>query len=94
MVKEQVAALLRGALERCVRDGLLPPGEYPVQLEAAKQAAHGDFASNAAMAFAKQHAAATGLQKPNPRALAQAIVERIDDRERVLAAKPEIAGPG
>src|SRR5437016_5411298 len=46
------------------------------------------------MAFAKQHAAATGLQKPNPRALAQAIVERIDDRERVLAAKPEIAGPG
>jgi arginyl-tRNA synthetase len=94
MVKEQVAALLRGALDRCVRDGLLPPGDYPVQLEPAKQAAHGDFASNAAMTFAKQHAAATGAPKPNPRALAQAIVERLDDRAGVLAAKPEIAGPG
>jgi len=94
MVKERVAALIEGALERCVKDGLLPPGDYPVQLDAPRQASHGDFASNAAMTFAKQHAAATGAQKPNPRALAQAIVDRIDDREGLLAGKPEIAGPG
>ena len=94
MVKEQVAALLRDALQKCVLDGLLPPGEYLVQLDSPKQAAHGDFAANAAMAFAKQHAAATGAPKPNPRALAQAIVDRIEDREGLLAAKPEIAGPG
>src|SRR5205823_9150012 len=94
MVKERVAALLRDALQKCVRDGLLPPGDYPVQLDAPKQAAHGDFAANAAMAFAKPHAAATGAKKPDPRALAQAIVERIEDREGMLAAKPEIAGPG
>jgi arginyl-tRNA synthetase len=94
MVKEQVAALIRNALQRCVRDGLLPPGEYPVQLDAPKQAAHGDFAANAAMAFAKQHAQATGAPKPNPRALAQAIVERLEDAEGLLAGKPEIAGPG
>ncbi|TMB09484.1 MAG: arginine--tRNA ligase, partial [Deltaproteobacteria bacterium] len=94
MVKERVAALLRDALQRCVRDGLLPPGDYPVQLDAPKQAAHGDFAANAAMTFAKPHAAATGAKKPDPRALAQAIVERIEDREGMLAAKPEIAGPG
>ena len=94
MVKEQVAELLQGALRRCVKDGLLPPGDYPVQLDAPRQAAHGDFASNAAMTFAKQHAAATGAAKPNPRALAQAIVDRIEDRDGVLAAKPEIAGPG
>src|SRR5439155_1666959 len=61
---------------------------------APKQAAHGDFAANAAMTFAKPHAAATGAKKPDPRALAQAIVERIEDREGMLAAKPEIAGPG
>jgi arginyl-tRNA synthetase len=94
MVKEQVAELVRGALQRCVDDGLLPPGDYPVQLDVPKQAAHGDFASNAAMTFARQHAAATGAQKPNPRALAQAIVQRIDDRAGVLAGKPEVAGPG
>jgi arginyl-tRNA synthetase len=94
MVKEQVADLLSKALQRCVQDGLLPPGDYPVQLDEPKQAAHGDFASNAAMTFARQHAAATGAQKPNPRALAQAIVERLRDPERVLAGKPEIAGPG
>jgi len=94
MVKEQVADLLRRALQRCVKDGLLPPGDYPVQLDAPRQAAHGDFASNAAMTFAKQHAAATGAPKPDPRALAQAIVDRIEDRDGMLAAKPEIAGPG
>jgi arginyl-tRNA synthetase len=94
MVKEQVAALVESALQRCVKDGLLPPGEYAAGLDAPKQAAHGDFSSNAAMAFAKQHAAATAAKKPNPRGLAQAIAERIDDREGLLAAKPEIAGPG
>src|ERR1700704_649063 len=94
MVKEQVAELVRGALQRCVEDGLLPPGDYPVQLDVPKQAAHGDFSSNAAMTFARQHAAATGAQKPNPRPLPQAIVQRIDARAGVLAGKPEIAGPG
>jgi arginyl-tRNA synthetase len=94
MVREQVEGLLRGALERCVKDGLLPPGDYPVQLDAPRQASHGDFASNAAMVFARQHAVATGAQKPNPRALAQAIVDRLDDRGGILAGKPEIAGPG
>jgi arginyl-tRNA synthetase len=94
MVKEQVAALVETALQRCVKDGLLPPGEYPAALDAPKQAAHGDFSSNAAMAFARQHAAATAAKKPNPRALAQAIAERIEDPAGLLAARPEIAGPG
>ncbi|HEY6910560.1 MAG TPA: arginine--tRNA ligase, partial [Myxococcales bacterium] len=71
MVKARVAELLRGALQRCVQDGLLPPGDHPVQLDEPRQAAHGDFSCNAAMVFAKEHAAATGAKKPNPRALAQ-----------------------
>ncbi|MBS2021481.1 MAG: arginine--tRNA ligase [Deltaproteobacteria bacterium] len=74
--------------------GLLPAGERPrVQLDAPKQAAHGDFACNSALVLQKQHAAATGAQKPNPRALAQAIVERLKDPEGLLS-KVEIAGPG
>ena len=95
MVKEEVARLVERALQRCAQDGLLPAGEtYTAQLDAPKQAAHGDFACNAAMVLAKQHMAATGAAKPNPRALAQAIVDRLEDPERLLAGKPEIAGPG
>jgi arginyl-tRNA synthetase len=94
MVKERVAELLRAALRRCVEEGLLPSGDHRVELDEPRQAAHGDFSCNAAMVLAKQHAAATGAKKPNPRALAQALVERIDDREGLLAEKPEIAGPG
>ncbi|HTO95475.1 MAG TPA: arginine--tRNA ligase, partial [Myxococcales bacterium] len=94
MVKERIAALLRAALQRCVAEGLLPAGDYPVALEAPRQAAHGDFSSNAALAYAKQHAAATGAKKPNPRALAEAISARLDDGEGLLAGRPGIAGPG
>ena len=94
MVKERVARLLREAVQRCAADGLLPPGDYPVELETPRQAAHGDFAANLALALSKEHAKATGAKKPNPRALAQAIADRIEDREGLLAGKPEIAGPG
>jgi arginyl-tRNA synthetase len=93
-MRERIAKLMQDALERCIADGLLPPGEYEVALDAPKQAAHGDFACNAAMVLAKQHMQAAGLTKPNPRALAQAIVERIQDDDNLLAQKPEIAGPG
>jgi arginyl-tRNA synthetase len=94
MVRDQVAALLERALDRCAADGLLPAGERaPVQLDAPKQAAHGDYACNAAMVLQKQHAQATGQARPNPRALAQAIVERLEDPERLLESIA-IAGPG
>jgi arginyl-tRNA synthetase len=94
MVKEQLARVLERALDRCVRDGLLPAGDRPaVQLDAPKNPAHGDFACNAAMVLQKMHAQATGAARPNPRALAQAIVERIEDPDRLIE-KVEIAGPG
>ena len=86
--------IVERAIERAAQDGLLPPGERPpVQLEAPKNPAHGDFACNAAMVLQKQHAQATGAARPNPRGLAQAIVERIEDPARILE-KVEIAGPG
>ncbi len=94
MVKSRIAALVEAALDRCVTDGFLPLGERaPVQLDAPKNAAHGDYACNAAMVLQKQHALAKNLQKPNPRLLAQAIVERLQDPQKLLA-KVELAGPG
>jgi len=99
MIKEKAAKVIERALQACVHDGLLPAGDYAAQLDAPKQAAHGDFACNAAMVLQKQHAAATGAARPNPRALAEAIRARVLD-EKVAAdpdqllASIEIAGPG
>jgi arginyl-tRNA synthetase len=93
VVKEQVAQILERALDRCAKDGFVPAERSPVQLDSPKNPAHGDFACNAAMVLQKQHAQLTGAARPNPRALAQAIVDRIEDPERALD-KVEIAGPG
>ncbi|HEY2031727.1 MAG TPA: arginine--tRNA ligase [Myxococcales bacterium] len=93
-MKEAVTKLLQDAVAKCVADGLLPAGDHPIALDAPKQAAHGDYSCNVAMVLAKQHAQVAGLSKPNPRALAQAIVERIKDDDGILQGKPEIAGPG
>ena len=94
MVKARIAALVEAALDRCAADNLLPKEpRAPVVLDAPRNAAHGDYACNAAMVLQKQHAAATGAAKPNPRALAQAIVERLQDPDKLLS-KVEIAGPG
>jgi arginyl-tRNA synthetase len=94
VVKDEVARIFERALDRCAGDGLLPTGERaPVQLDAPKNPVHGDFACNAAMVLQKQHAQATGAARPNPRALAQAIVDRIEDPDR-LVERVEIAGPG
>jgi arginyl-tRNA synthetase len=88
-MKEQVAKLLGEAIDRCIADGILPPGEYSVALDAPKQAAHGDYSCNAAMVYAKR-----AQVKGGPRALAQAIVDRVKDDANLLSGKPEIAGPG
>ena len=56
-----------------------------VQIEATKDARHGDFASNLAMLLAKP------LGKP-PRAVAEALIKALPASSRV--AKVEIAGPG
>jgi len=93
VVKTEIAKILERALDRCAKDGLLPSERPPVQLDAPKNPAHGDFSCNAAMMLQKQHAQATGAAKPNPRALAQAIVDRIEDPDGAVE-KVEIAGPG
>ncbi|TAK10160.1 arginine--tRNA ligase, partial [bacterium] len=58
----------------------------PLLLEPPKQKEFGDLASNVALVLAKK------LGKP-PRAIAEAILRSLEDREGILA-RAEIAGPG
>ena len=59
--------------------GVTPTLEHPAEL------AHGDYATNAALAAAK-------AAKKNPKALAEEIVEKLGTIENVM--KVEVAGPG
>lgn len=81
---------LRETIDRCVRDLLAAAGDTgappAVQLEAPRQAEHGDFACNAAMVLTKR------LKRP-PRAIAEEIAQRLGDAGGFVAHS-EIAGPG
>ena len=85
-MKSQIQDLVTAALDALRADGLIE-GEPPaaVTVERTRDPSHGDFATNAAMVLAK----AAGRK---PRELAEAIVERLPESERV--ARTEIAGPG
>ena len=65
------------------------PGERdlpPVYLETPKNRAHGDYATNIAMSLASR-------LKKNPREIAQAVMEKIDDGGKMIK-KIDVAGPG
>jgi arginyl-tRNA synthetase len=84
MVTDELAALVKAALEAAVADGLLPSASVPEPtFERPKRAEHGDWATNVALV------AAGGS---NPRAAAQALVERLPSSD--LVEKVEVAGPG
>jgi arginyl-tRNA synthetase len=74
-------------LERLTAAGRLPAGLHVgrVVVEPPRDASHGDLATNAALALAKD-------AKMNPRALAEALVEDLRNDGRVERA--EVAGPG
>ncbi|HEU0066213.1 MAG TPA: arginine--tRNA ligase [Sphingomonas sp.] len=81
------AAHIDAALDALVAAGTLPDGldRRNVTVEPPRDASHGDLATNAAMVLAKP--AGT-----NPRALAQALVDRLSALPEVEAASA--AGPG
>jgi len=58
----------------------------PLLLEPPKQKEFGDLSTNVALICAKQ-------QKKSPRAIAEAILKNLEDRDGILA-RAEIAGPG
>jgi arginyl-tRNA synthetase len=83
-MKDHLQALVRAALEPVLAgSGIAAPAT--ITIDATKDAKHGDFATNVALALAKP------LGKP-PRAVAEAIIKSLPASARV--AKTEIAGPG
>jgi arginyl-tRNA synthetase len=85
-VKYQIERLVQAALATLPAD-ILPTDiqEPAVDVERARDAAHGEFATNVALRLAKP-------ARRNPRQLAQAIVDVLPASE--LVARVEIAGPG
>ncbi len=85
-MRELVALLFRDALNAAVEAGEIPLPTVPEpRIERPRDPAHGDWATNVAMASAK----AAGM---NPRALAEALAARVTDHPDVAAV--EVAGPG
>jgi len=76
------------ALEKAKKEGILSYDTMPAfTIEVPRDKNHGDFAVNAAMLLSKQ------AGKP-PRAVAQAIMDNLEEEEISWLSKVEIAGPG
>lgn len=85
-MKQDIKNLISAALLTLKTDGRLALPELPEpQLERTRDTAHGDFATNIAMALAK-------LTQVRPRELAQWLTEALPVSP--LVARVEIAGPG
>jgi arginyl-tRNA synthetase len=81
--RQRIAA----TLVRIVREQLPDVGPLPVLVERPRDPAHGDYATNVALAFAR-------AARRNPRELAQAIAASLHAALAELIEAPEIAGPG
>ncbi len=85
-MKQALTELLQQAVKQLQSDGVLPADAEPsIQLESTRDKAHGDLASNLAMALAKS-------AKRNPRELASLVIAALPANKLVLEA--QIAGPG
>jgi arginyl-tRNA synthetase len=86
-MKNKLASLIANSIAVCTNKGLLPDIRLPqIEIEVPANADHGDYASNIAMVLASP-------ARQNPRKIAQAIQENLDDSEGILE-KIQIAGPG
>lgn len=87
MVEKKIAEIVREALERCRKDGVLKESfELDIEVSTPKSESHGDFATNAALILASK----AGMK---PRQLADEIASRIKpDSKFILSVS--VAGPG
>jgi arginyl-tRNA synthetase len=86
-MKKRLEGLLQQAILRATKGGALKSkGLPPLFLEIPKDPGFGDLASTVALALARE-------ERKAPRAIAETIVQHIEDPEGILAAT-EIAGPG
>ena len=85
--KEQIMSAVKAAAERAIAAGALPEGELtPFTVETPANREHGDYAVNAAMAWAR-------VFRKAPRAVAEALTGQLD-LEGTFIDRCEIAGPG
>ena len=84
MVTDQLAALVAVALDKARADGVVAGDGVDITFERPRKAEHGDWATNVALSL--------GRGGVNPRAVAEALVERMPASE--LVAGIEVAGPG
>ena len=86
-MKNKLAYLITDSVAACMQKGLLPDVNLPqIEIEVPANPDHGDYACNVAMILASQ-------AKQNPRKIAQAIQENLNDMEGMIE-KVQIAGPG
>ena len=86
-VKDVTIELLKQAITNAVHKGLLSEVNLPfIEVEAVKDSAHGDYATNAALVMASR-------AKKDPRKTAEILVGEIDRHNQIIE-KIEIAGPG
>ena len=86
-MKDKLITLLEKAITTASGKGLLKLEKIPsIEVETTREGAFGDYATNAAMVLASS-------VRDNPRKIAKAIVDSIDDREGLIE-KIDIAGPG
>lgn len=86
-MKEKLKQLVLESAQNAYKAGELTSDQFPpVAIEEPKAGAHGDLATNFALAGAS-------IQKMPPRKIAEAIVNNLADPEGFIA-KTEIAGPG
>lgn len=86
-MKDKLEKIMKSAALEAFKAGDLNSGEFgDIAIEETKNAAHGDFATNFALAGAS-------IQKMPPRKIAEAILRHITDPENIII-ETQIAGPG
>jgi arginyl-tRNA synthetase len=85
VITDQLAELISDALRAAAADGIIDAAELPdPELEHPRKREHGDWATNVALI--------AGRGRGNPRAIAEALVERLPESE--LIDRVDVAGPG
>ncbi len=89
MLRTKLAELFRAIISELIGEGRLPAEvlQIPIEISDPKNPEHGDFACNFALAASK----ASGM---NPRALGEALAEKLNANYPTIISEVEVAGPG
>lgn len=86
-MKQQIVQFIRASIQRAEQKGSIDRIDLPfIEVEGSRDAAHGDYASNAAMILAAR-------LKRKPRDIAGILVDEMKGHDHIVE-KVEIAGPG